>query len=88
MILMTEDGDEDDDDDNDDKDVSDDVVGDREKRSQCVPRSRGQPVPHQLHHCLVVFHVNAAHIMYFQYEEGLISNFKLAINASHVIFLH
>ena len=80
MILMTEHGDEDDGgdnddedehdgDDNDDEDVSDDVVRDREKGSQCVPGSRGQPVPHQLHHCLVVFRVNAAHIMYFQYEE-------------------
>ena len=57
MILMTEDGDDDDGDDNDDEDVSDDVVGDREKGSQCVPRSWGQPVAHQLHHCLVVFHV-------------------------------
>ena len=72
MILMMEDSDEDD----DDEDVSDDVVGDREKGSQCVPRSWGQPVAHQLHHCLVVFRVNAAHIMYFQNEEDLISNAK------------
>ena len=85
MILMTEDGDEDDGDDNDDEDIIDNVVGDREKRSQCVPGSWGQPVAHQLHHCLVVFRVNAAHIMYFQYEEGFISNFKLV---RHVIFLH
>ena len=61
MILMMEDSDEDD----DDEDVSDDVVGDREKGSQCVPRSWGQPVPHQLHHCLVVFHVNASRVFFF-----------------------
>ena len=64
MILMMEDGDEDDDD-NDDEDVSDDVVGDREKGSQCVPRSWGQPVPHQLHYCLVVSHVNVSHVIFF-----------------------